>query len=127
MHQDEGGAMKYMLLIQQGDAATPDDPDAWGRLSQEEQNAVYADYQAINQTPGVTPGLWMEAPETSTTVRVQDGQTLTTDGPFVAVKEALGGYLVYEADDLDAAIELAARIPAARLGGAVEVRPLKEF
>jgi hypothetical protein len=127
MHQDEGGAMKYMLLIQQGDTPTPDDPEAWGRLSEEEQNAVYADYQAVNQTPGVTPGLWMEGPETSTTVRVHDGQTLTTDGPFVAVKEALGGYLVYEADDLDAAIELAARIPAARLGGAVEVRPLKEF
>jgi hypothetical protein len=119
--------MKYMLLIQQGDTPTPDDPEAWGALSQEEQSAVYADYQAVNQTPGVTPGLWMEAPETSTTVRVQDGKTLTTDGPFVAVKEALGGYLVYEAADLDAAIELAARIPAARLGGAVEVRPLKEF
>jgi hypothetical protein len=119
--------MKYMLLIQQGDTPTPDDPEAWGRLSEEEQNAVYADYQAVKQTPGVTPGLWMEGPETSTTVHVHDGQTLTTDGPFVAVKEALGGYLVYEADDLDAAIELAARIPAARLGGAVEVRPLKEF
>ena len=67
----------------------------------------------------------MEPPETATTVRVEDGKTLTTDGPFVAVKEALGGYL-FEADDLDAAIELASRIPAARMGGAVEVRPLKE-
>jgi hypothetical protein len=119
--------MKYLLLIHHGDAPTPRSPEDWARLPEEEQNAVFADYQAINQTPGVTPGLWMEAPETSTTVRVEDGQTLTTDGPFVAVKEALGGYLVYEADDLDAAIELAARIPAARLGGAVEVRPLKEF
>jgi hypothetical protein len=119
--------MKYMLLIQQGDTPTPNDQEAWGRLSQDEQSAVAADYQAINQTPGVTPGLWMQPPETSTTVRVQDGRTLTTDGPFVAVKEALGGYLVYEADDLDAAIELAARIPAARLGGAVEVRPLVEY
>ena len=119
--------MKYILLIQHGDTPTPDDPEAWGRLSQEEQSQVYADYQALNQTPGVTPGLWMERAETATTVRVQDGRTLTTDGPFVAVKEALGGYLVYEAENLDAAIELAARIPAARLGGAVEVRPLKEF
>ena len=68
----------------------------------------------------------MEDPETATTVRVEDGRTLTTDGPFVAVKEALGGYLLFEADDLDAAIELAARIPAARLGGAVEVRPIVE-
>jgi len=55
------------------------------------------------------------------------GKTLTTDGPFVSVKEALGGWLTYEAEDLDAAIELASRIPAARLGGAVEVRPLKEL
>ena len=59
-------------------------------------------------------------------MRVQDGRTLTTDGPFVAVKEALGGYLFLEADDLDAAIELAARIPAARLGGGIEIRPFKE-
>jgi len=57
---------------------------------------------------------------------VQDGKTLTTDGPFVAVKEALGGYLFLEADDLDAAIELAAKIPAASMGGAIEVRPIVE-
>jgi hypothetical protein len=68
----------------------------------------------------------MEYPETATTVRVANGETLTTDGPFVAVKEALGGYLFFEAENLDAAIELAARIPAARLGGAVEIRPVKE-
>jgi hypothetical protein len=55
---------------------------------------------------------------------VQGGRTLTTDGPFAATKEALGGYYLFEAEDLDAAIELAARIPAARMGGAVEVRPL---
>ena len=116
--------MKYMLLIQQGSAPTPRDPDAWARLSEDEQKAVFADYQAINQTPGVTPGVQMQDAETATTVRVQDEKTLTTDGPFVAVKEALGGYLFFEADDLDAAIELAARIPAARLGGAVEVRPV---
>jgi hypothetical protein len=116
--------MKYMLLIQQGSAPTPRDSDAWARLSEDEQKAVFADYQAINQTPGVTPGVQMQDPETATTVRVQDEKTLTTDGPFVAVKEALGGYLFFEADDLDAAIELAARIPAARLGGAVEVRPV---
>jgi len=118
--------MKYLLLIHQGGAPTPRDPEAWASLSEDEQKAVYADYQAINQTPGVTSGVQMEPPETATTVRVEDGRTLTTDGPFVAVKEALGGYVLYEADDLDAAIELAARIPAARLGGAVEVRPLTE-
>jgi hypothetical protein len=119
--------MKYLMLIHQGDTPTPRDPEAWSRLSEDEQKAVFADYQAINQTPGVTPGLGLEPPETATTVRVQDGRTLTTDGPFVAVKEALGGYFVFEADDLDAAIEVAARVPAARLGGAVEVRPVTEW
>jgi len=119
--------MKYVLLIHQGDAPTPLDPEAWATLSAEEQQQVAADYQAINQTPGVTPGQGLRPPEMATTVRVQDGQTLTTDGPFVTVKEALNGYLTYEADDLDAAIELASRIPAARLGGAVEVRPIMEW
>jgi hypothetical protein len=118
--------MKYMLLIHQGDTPTPRDPEKWGRLSEDEQKAVYADYQAINQTPGVSPGVHMQPPEAATTVRVQDGKTLTTDGPFAATKEALGGYLFFDADDLDAAIELAARIPAARLGGAIEVRPIVE-
>jgi hypothetical protein len=117
--------MKYLLLIQHGDAPLPGSPE-WAALSEDEQRAVGADYQAINQTEGVTPGVWMEPPETATTVRVEHGETLTTDGPFVAVKEALGGYLFLEAENLDAAIELAARIPAARLGGAVEIRPVKE-
>jgi hypothetical protein len=119
--------MKYMLLIHQGDTPTPRSPDEWAKLSEDEQKAVFADYQAINQTPGVTAGQQLADPETATTVRVQDGKTLTTDGPFVELKEAIGGYLVFEADDLDAAIELAARIPAARLGGAVEVRPIVEW
>ena len=117
--------MKYMLLIHQGDTPTPPS-DAWDRLSDEEKREIYAAYGAINETPGVTPGVQMQSPDTATTVRVQDGTTLTTDGPFVETKEALGGYLFFEADDLDAAIELAARIPAARLGGAIEVRPLVE-
>ena len=117
--------MKYLLLIQHGDTPTPG-TEAWERISDDARNSIYTGYQSINETPGVTPGMWMEPPEAATTVRVQDGKTLTTDGPFVAVKEALGGYLFYEADDLDAAIELASRIPAARLGGAVEVRPLVE-
>ena len=119
--------MKYLLLIHQGDSPTPRSPEAWATLSEDEQKAVYADYQAINQTPGVTPGVGMQPPELATTVRVQDGRTLTTDGPFVEIKEAIGGYLHFEADDLDAAIELAARIPAASMGGAIEVRPIKEW
>ena len=119
--------MKYMMLIHQGDTPTTRSPEAWATLSEEEQQQVFADYQAINQTPGVTPGLQLDDPATSTTVRVQDGKTLTTDGPFVEIKESIGGYFLFEADDLDAAIELAARVPAARLGGAVEVRPVVEW
>jgi hypothetical protein len=117
--------MQYMLLIHQGTTPTPPSAE-WDRLPDEEKQAVYRDYMALNETPGVTPGVRMQAPETATTVRVEGGKTLTTDGPFVEIKEAIGGYLFFEADDLDAAIELAARIPAARLGGAIEVRPLVE-
>ncbi|MDQ5820390.1 MAG: YciI family protein, partial [Actinomycetota bacterium] len=109
--------MKYMLLIHQGSAPTPRSPDEWETLSEDEQKAVYDAYKAINEAPGVSPGLQLQPPETATTVRVQDGETLTTDGPFVEIKEAIGGYLLFEADDLDAAIELASRIPAARMGG----------
>ena len=119
--------MKYMLLIHQGTTPTPLDPEAWATLSEDEQQAIYAAYQAINSTPGVTPGNGLEAPETATTVRVADGTTITTDGPFVDTKESINGYLIYEADDLDAAIELAALIPAARHGGAVEVRPTEAW
>ncbi len=118
--------MKYMLLIHQGTTPTPPSQE-WDRLPEDEKGAVYAAYQAINETPGVSPGLQLQPAETATTVRVQDGKTLTTDGPFVEIKEAIGGYLLYEADDLDAAIELASRIPAARMGGAIEVRPIVEW
>ena len=118
--------MKYMLLIHQGSTPTPPS-DEWERLSEDEKGEVYRAYKAFNETPGVSPGLQLQPPETATTVRVQDGKTLTTDGPFVEIKEAVGGYLLFEAEDLDAAIELASRIPAARMGGAIEVRPIVEW
>jgi len=127
MTPDKEEAMKYMLLIHQGSAPTPYDQEAWGRLSEDEQQAVYGAYKTLNETPGVSPGLQLQPPETATTVRVENGTTLTTDGPFVAIKEALGGYFVFEADDLDAAIEVASLVPAARMGGAVEVRPVVEY
>jgi hypothetical protein len=119
--------MKYVLLIHQGDAPTPFDQEAWSKLSEAERQEISKAYGEINQTPGVTPGVGLQAPDTATTVRVEDGKTLVTDGPFVAVKEALGGWLVFEADDLDAAIEMASRVPAARMGGGVEVRPVAEW
>jgi hypothetical protein len=113
--------MQYMLQIYTGDAR-----DEFESLSEDEQNAIVGEYMAISEAPGVTGGAQLQPTETATTVRVQDRQTLTTDGPFVETKEALGGYFLLEADDLDAAIELASRIPAARMGGAVEVRPVVE-
>jgi hypothetical protein len=118
--------MKYMLLIHQGDTPTPRTPE-WESLPEEQKGAVFAAYKALNETPGVSPGLQLADPETATTVRVEDGKTLATDGPFVEIKEAIGGYLLFEAHDLDAAIELASRIPAASMGGAIEVRPIVEW
>ena len=114
--------MKYVMLIYQGDAL-----ERQAALPEEEQKQVYADYEGINQTPGITPGVPMGRPENATTVRVEGGKRLTTDGPFVGMKEAVGGSLVLEADDLDAAIEVAARVPAARYGGAVEIRPAETY
>jgi hypothetical protein len=114
--------MKYLLLIHSGG-------DTWSRyegLSEEEQSEIVGEYLALSEVPGVVSSHQLQPVETATTVRVEDGRTLTTDGPFIEMKETLGGYYLYEADDLDKAIELAARIPAARMGGAVEVRPVVE-
>ncbi len=118
--------MTYLLLIYQGTTPLPGS-EAWEALSADEQKAVYADYGALNQAPGVTPGLPLGLPEKATTVRVEDGRTVISEGPYAGLEGAVGGYFVFEADDLDAAIELAARIPAARLGGAIEVRPVERY
>jgi hypothetical protein len=119
--------MQYALLIYQGTTPLPTDAEAWGALSKDEQKSVYADYKALGTTPGVSPGLPLGLPEKAKTVRVQDGLTVASDGPFMGADGAVGGYLVFEADDFDAAIQLAARIPAARLGGAIEVRPVETY
>ena len=113
--------MKYMLLIYSSEAR-----DEFAKLSEEEQNAVFGEYMAISDQPDVIGGDQLQPTDTATTVRVADGETLTTDGPFSETKEVLGGYYMLEADNLDRALEIAARIPAARMGGAIEVRPLVE-
>jgi hypothetical protein len=113
--------VKYILQIYPGGAT-----DEVERMSEEEENAVVREYLAIGESPAVIGGAQLQPTETATTVHVQNGQTLLTDGPFVDAKEHLGGYLLVEVDDLDAALEIAERIPAARMGGAVEVRPLVE-
>ncbi|MGZ4291727.1 MAG: YciI family protein [Gaiellaceae bacterium] len=111
--------MKYALLIYSNDTE-------WDSLSEDEKNAIYGEYFAVSETPGIVGGSELHPAETATTVRVHDGETLTTDGPFAETKEALGGFFLFEAANLDDAIAIAARIPAARRGGAVEVRPVVE-
>ncbi|HUZ82367.1 MAG TPA: YciI family protein [Gaiellaceae bacterium] len=113
--------MKYALLIYSSEA-----PEAYEKLSEAEQNAIMGEYFAISELPATYHGAQLQPAATATTVRVDGGSTLTTDGPFAETKEALGGFYLIEAGDLDAALEIAARIPAARLGGGVEVRPLVE-
>ena len=113
--------MKYLFQNYPGRSA-----EEFDRLSEDERQAIVEEYLAIRQLPGVVGGAQLQPIETATTVRVQNGETLLTDGPFIDAKEHVGGYLVIEADDLDAALAIAARIPAARMGGAVEVRPLVE-
>jgi hypothetical protein len=119
--------MQFVMLIYQGTTPTPTG-EAW-KLSwaEEEKKRIFAEYEAINKTPGVTPGLPLGLPENAITVRVKDGQTVTAQGPFVDAKGAVGGYYVLEAENLDAAIKMASRIPAARLGGAIEVRPVAKY
>lgn len=109
--------MQYLIQIYS-------DPTGWEAMPAAEREAISQEYYAISDRAGVLGGAQLQPAETATTVRVQDGRTLATDGPFTETKEVLAGYYLLEADDRDAAIELAAAIPAARLGGAVEVRPL---
>jgi hypothetical protein len=113
--------MKYLLQIYSNFAS-----DEFEQLPADKQEAIIGEYAAIEQSPGVIGGNQLQPVETATTVRVQDGETLLTDGPFVDAKEHLGGYFLVDVDDLDRALAIAARIPAARMGGAVEVRPLVE-
>lgn len=115
--------MKYMMLIYQGTTATPGDAD-WESVPDHVKASVYADYKAINEDGRVASGERIQSPEMASTVRVNDGEMLVTDGPFAEIKDAIGGYFFLEAENLDAALELAARVSAARMGGAVEVRPL---
>jgi len=109
--------MKYALLIY----TTPGMVD---HFSNGELEAMSAEYYALRDEPTCLDGGQLEDVAIATTVRVNDGETLTTDGPFAETKEVFAGYYIFELDNLDAAIDVAARIPAARLGGSIEVRPL---
>ena len=113
--------MRYLLQIYSAGMV-----DAFQRLSPEDQEAVREEVRALQRLPEVVGSARLQPVETATTVRVENGQALLTDGPFIDAKEHVGGFAIVEADDLDGALELAARIPIARLGGAIEVRPLAE-
>ena len=116
--------MKYVLLVYQGTTPLPG-TDRWKKLSADEQKQIYADYAELNKAPGMTPGLPLGLPDAARTVQVRDGKVQVKNGPHLG--EGVGGFSVYEAESMAAAIALAARIPAARLGGAVEIRPAEKY
>lgn len=118
--------MQFVMMIYQGTTPLPGTAP-WKALPEDEQKRIYEEYAALSKIPGVTPGLPLGLPGHAKTVRVRNGNTQVTEGPHFDAEHAVGGYLVFEADDMDAAIELAARIPAARLGGAIEVRPAEKY
>jgi hypothetical protein len=112
--------MKYAMLIY-----PPSDADAG--LDAAAAEALTAEYLALRDDPRCVGGAHLQPGDTATTVRHGGAEALITDGPFADAKEVLGGYFVLEASDLDTALEFAQRIPAVRMGGAVEVRPLVEL
>ena len=113
--------MQYMLLVY-------DDPKAdWSGISEEETKAIYEEYAAVSRDKATKHGAQLHPIGAAKTVRVKDGSTLVTDGPFAETKETLGGYYLIEADSIDDALALAAKIPSARLGGSIEVRPIVEM
>lgn len=117
--------MKYVLLIFQGPTPTLPGSDRWQALGEAEQKAIYADYAQVAAAPGVTPGLPLGLPTAAKTVQTRDGKPQVVNGTYLA--EGAGGYLVLEAEGMDDAVALAKRIPAVRLGGAVEIRPAEQY
>lgn len=109
--------MQYALLIYTK-------PGTVESLSAEERDELSREYYALRDEPGVLGGAALQPVTTATTLRLADGKPVVTDGPFADTKEVFGGYYLYECDNLDQATEMAARIPALRLGGTIEVRPL---
>jgi hypothetical protein len=109
--------MQYAMLIYET-------PGSYDHLDDDQRAAIHGEYMQISADPACVGGAQLEPIDAASTVRVTDGQTLITDGPFADTKEVFGGYFIYEADDLDTVLDVAARIPASRLGGSVEVRPV---
>ena len=112
--------MKYMLLVY-------DNPASWTDITEEQMKGLYAEYAAVSNDTATVHSAQLSPIDTAKTVRIKNGETLTTDGPFAETKEHLGGYYLVEADSIDDAVKLGARIPSARLGGSIEVRPIIEM
>lgn len=114
--------MRYMILIY-------GDPNVYAQMSQDTQQEEFASYMAFNQEAGergvLTFAGQLQPATLATTVRIRDGKTLTTDGPYAETKEHLGGFYVLDCKDLDEAIALAAKLPVAK-HGSVEIRPVME-
>ena len=114
--------MKYLLLIYQ-------DEQSWDAISESERQQIYGDYRKLREqlqkTGQFVSGSQLQPISTATSVRVRDGKELVTDGPFAETHEQLGGYFLVEAENLDEATSIAARIPSAKTG-TIEVRPLVE-
>jgi hypothetical protein len=119
--------MKYLLVL----TGQSDEIAGWQNLSEEEQQRLRAEemprwgdlFAWIEQKRLQVEGLELESPHAARTVRVRDGETLVTDGPFAETKEQIGGFFVVDCDDLDDAIELASRVPVVTKAS-VEIRPL---
>jgi hypothetical protein len=117
-------AMQFVLIIYHGTSPLPGSP-GWNALPEAERKAIYAEYTELNKTPSVTLRLPAMSPTTATTVQVRDGKVQVKDAPHLA--EGLGGAFVFDAENVEAAIALAARVPQARMGGAVEIRPCEKY
>lgn len=118
--------MQYVLMIYQGSTPIPD-TDAWARLPTAEQRQVYADYRAVNAMDNVDAGPPLGLPSDASTVRVVEGTTVVEPGPYLTPSQAVGGFVVVEAASLDDAVMVAAKLPPARLGGAIEIRPVATY
>jgi hypothetical protein len=117
--------MKFVLLVYHGPNPALPGSDRWKALPEAEQKAIYADYAELNKAEGMTGGLPLGLPHAAKTVQVRDGKTHVKNGTHL--EEGVGGFTVYEAESMEAAIALAVQIPAARLGGAVEIRPVEKY
>ena len=116
--------MQFVLVIYHGASPLPGSA-GWKALPDAEQKAIYAEYAELNKEPGITLRLPPIAPKKATTVQVREGKVEVKDGPHLA--EGMAGAFVFEAENIEAAIALAARIPQARLGGAVEIRTVEKY